>query len=270
MGEAALKPSYLTRKTIDTVTSAWPSLTRRTFRRSLGPVSLTALGVGAIIGAGIFVLTGAAAARYAGPAVVLSFALAGFACAIVALCYAELAALIPVSGSTYSYVYIALGEIFAWIIGWDLVLEYAMGAATVAVGWSGYLMSLLASLGLHLPPQFTARWESRGVSMRRRRRWCWRSPACSCSAPRIRARQQLMVGFKLAVVLVVIVVGGLHVVPAHWSPFLPGKRRTNSAISAGAAFCAARRWCFSPISALTRFRRRRRRRTTRGAPCRSA
>ncbi len=176
IGEAALKQSYLTRKTIDDVDGD-AILTRKPFDAALGRFSLTALGVGAIIGAGIFVLTGAAAARYAGPAVVLSFALAGFACAIVALCYAELAALIPVSGSTYSYVYIALGEIFAWIIGWDLVLEYAMGAATVAVGWSGYLTSLLASLGLHLPPQLTAP-VGPGFSTRRPRRSCWSSPAC--------------------------------------------------------------------------------------------
>lgn len=106
-----MKPSFFARKTIEDV-QAGPAESH-TFPRSLGPWSLTALGVGAIIGAGIFVLTGAAAARYAGPAVILSFALAGVACAIVALCYAELAALIPVSGSTYSYVYIALGEIFA-------------------------------------------------------------------------------------------------------------------------------------------------------------
>jgi basic amino acid/polyamine antiporter, APA family len=199
------------------------------FARSLGPWSLTALGVGAIIGAGIFVLTGAAAARYAGPAVVLSFALAGCACAVVALCYAELAALIPVSGSTYSYVYAALGEIFAWIIGWDLVLEYAMGAATVAVGWSGYLVSLLASLGLHLPPQFTAppgaHTAVAGVT------GLFNVPAAGVVAvitgllvigTRESARvNNIMVGFKLAVVLIVIVVGGLHVVPAHWTPFMP-------------------------------------------------
>ena len=141
--------NFFARKTIEELAAATERRSAEpTLERSLGVVSLTALGIGAIIGAGIFVLTGAAAARYAGPAIVLSFALAGVACAMVALCYAELAALIPVSGSTYSYVYAALGEIFAWMIGWDLVLEYAMAAATVAVGWSGYLVSLLANLGL--------------------------------------------------------------------------------------------------------------------------
>jgi len=216
IAEAALT-KYLTRKTIETAEPGEP----QTFRRSLGPFSLTALGVGAIIGAGIFVLTGAAAARYAGPAVVLSFALAGLACAIVALCYAELAALIPVSGSTYSYVYIALGEIFAWIIGWDLVLEYAMGAATVAVGWSGYLTSMLATLGLHLPAHLTS---PAGHGL-------FNLPAAAVVlaitgllmlGTRESARvNNIMVGFKLAVVMVVIVAGGMHVVPANWTPFLP-------------------------------------------------
>jgi APA family basic amino acid/polyamine antiporter len=121
--------------------------------KSLGAFSITALGVGAIIGAGIFVLTGTAAARYAGPGVMLSFVLAGLACAFVGLCYAELSALIPVSGSSYTYSYATLGELTAWIIGWDLVLEYAMGSAAVAVGWSGYLVSLLGQFGVHLPPE---------------------------------------------------------------------------------------------------------------------
>ena len=120
--------------------------------KSLGPLSITAMGIGAIVGAGIFVLTGTAAARYAGPAIILSFVLGGVVCAFVGLCYAELAAMLPVSGSTYSYTYATLGELFAWIIGWDLILEYAMGAATVAVGWSGYITSLLGNIGIHVPP----------------------------------------------------------------------------------------------------------------------
>ena len=106
----------------------------RPLRRDLGPVSLMGLGIGCIIGAGIFVLTGKAAASYAGPAISLSFVLAGVVCAFVGLCYAELAAMIPVSGSAYTYAYATVGELVAWIIGWDLILEYAMGAATVAVG----------------------------------------------------------------------------------------------------------------------------------------
>src|SRR5213075_3343825 len=116
------------------------------------PVNLVTLGIGAIIGAGIFVLTGAAAAQYAGPAIMLSYILAGTGCAFAGLCYAEFASLIPIAGSAYTYGYATLGEIFAWIIGWDLVLEYAFGAATVASGWSGYVLSLLQDFGIHIPP----------------------------------------------------------------------------------------------------------------------
>jgi APA family basic amino acid/polyamine antiporter len=125
-------------------------------RRALGPVNLVTLGIGAIIGAGIFVLTGSAAAKYAGPAIVLSFILAGLACVFCGLCYAEFASLIPIAGSAYTYGYATLGEIFAWIIGWDLILEYAFGAATVASGWSGYVMSFLQDFGINIPPQFTS------------------------------------------------------------------------------------------------------------------
>src|SRR5579863_2513395 len=124
-------------------------------RRALGPANLIALGIGAIIGAGIFVLTGQAAATAAGPAIVVSFMFCGVICAFAGLCYAEFASLIPIAGSAYTYGYATLGEIFAWIIGWDLVLEYAFGAATVASGWSGYFVSLLQQLHIYLPPQFT-------------------------------------------------------------------------------------------------------------------
>src|SRR6202795_1597776 len=112
-------------------------------RRVLGPVQLTALGVGAIIGTGIFILTGVAAHDRTGPALMLSFVLAGTACVFAALCYAEFASMVPVAGSAYTYAYTTLGELFAWIIGWDLVLEYAMGSATVANGWSNYFLQIL-------------------------------------------------------------------------------------------------------------------------------
>ena len=125
-------------------------------KRVLGPLNLTTLGVGAIIGAGIFGLTGLAAAQYAGPAIVLSFVLAGAACAFAGLCYSEFASMIPVAGSAYTYGYATLGEFIAWIIGWDLILEYSMGAATVAVGWSGYVVSFLRDLGVVVPPALTA------------------------------------------------------------------------------------------------------------------
>src|SRR6478609_412732 len=120
-------------------------------RRALGPTNLITLGIGAIIGTGIFVLTGTATALHAGPAIVLSFVLAGVGCVFAGLCYAEFASMIPVAGSAYTYGYATLGEIFAWIIGWDLVLEYAFGAATVASGWSGYFISLLGDFGIKLP-----------------------------------------------------------------------------------------------------------------------
>lgn len=124
--------------------------------RALGPGNLTALGIGAIVGAGIFVLTGKAAANHAGPAIVLSFILAGIACAFAGLCYAEFAAMIPIAGSAYTYGYATLGEFFAWIIGWDLILEYLFAASTVAVGWSGYVVSLLYDMGIHIPPAVSA------------------------------------------------------------------------------------------------------------------
>lgn len=125
-------------------------------RRALGPFNLITLGIGAIIGTGIFVLTGPVAATTAGPAIVLSFVVAGIACAFAGLCYAEFAALIPIAGSSYSYGYTTLGEIVAWVIGWALVLEYAFGAATVAVGWSGYVGSFLQDLGIPIPPSISS------------------------------------------------------------------------------------------------------------------
>jgi APA family basic amino acid/polyamine antiporter len=127
-----------------------------TLKRSLSSLNLITLGIGAIIGAGIFVLTGTAAARHAGPAVSLSFILAGIVCGFAGLCYAEFASIIPIAGSAYTYGYATLGEFVAWIIGWDLVLEYAFGAATVASGWSGYLNSLLQQLHIYIPPQLCA------------------------------------------------------------------------------------------------------------------
>jgi basic amino acid/polyamine antiporter, APA family len=121
--------------------------------RALGPYNLISLGIGAVIGAGIFVFTGTAAAQFAGPAITLSFLIAGIGCAFAGLCYAEFAAMIPIAGSAYTYGYATLGEIFAWIIGWDLVLEYAFSSATVASGWSGTIVSLLQDFGVNLPPQ---------------------------------------------------------------------------------------------------------------------
>jgi APA family basic amino acid/polyamine antiporter len=128
----------------------------RPLRRTLTALNLVALGVGGIVGAGIFVLTGHAAAANAGPAVVLSFALGAVACAFAGLCYAEMASTVPISGSAYTYAYATLGELVAWIIGWDLILEYAVGAITVAIGWSGYVVSFLRDIGIDVPARLAS------------------------------------------------------------------------------------------------------------------
>src|SRR5687768_1299043 len=145
--------AFLTRKRISDLQAEAGS---NTLRRSLGPVNLTTLGIGSVIGTGIFVLTGTAASQHAGPGLVISMVIAAVACAFAGLCYAELASMIPVAGSAYTYAYATAGEIFAWIIGWDLMLEYALSGATVAVGWSGYFVSLMRDLGIHIPPPLTA------------------------------------------------------------------------------------------------------------------
>src|SRR5262245_20058137 len=128
---------------------------RGLLKRSLGPLNLTALGIGCIIGTGIFVLTGTAASQNAGPALVLSMVISAIGCAFAGLCYAEFAAMVPVAGSAYTYAYATVGELFAWIIGWDLILEYALSTSTVAVGWSGYFVSLARDVGVPVPPALT-------------------------------------------------------------------------------------------------------------------
>jgi len=140
--------NLMTRKSIDELMA---EANTSTLRRTLGPFSLTTLGVGAIIGAGIFVITGTAAAQFAGPALVLSMIFAAIGCAFAGLCYAEFASMIPVAGSAYTYSYATLGELFAWIIGWDLILEYALGASTIAVGWAGNFISILQDVGIQFP-----------------------------------------------------------------------------------------------------------------------
>ena len=145
--------NLLQTKSLATIMGEASETGEHTLSRSLGPWSLIALGIGAIIGTGIFVITGPAAARYAGPGVVYSFILSAIGCVFAGLCYAEFAAMIPVAGSAYTYGYATLGEIFAWIIGWDLILEYAFGAATVCSGWSGYVLSLGQDFGLRMPPE---------------------------------------------------------------------------------------------------------------------
>src|SRR6202522_1864828 len=124
-------------------------------KRTLSALNLVALGIGAIIGAGIFVLTGHAAAANAGPAITLSFVLGAIACVFAGLCYAEMSSTVPIAGSAYTYAYATMGELVAWIIGWDLILEYALGAVTVAIGWSGYVVSFLKNIGIVIPPAFS-------------------------------------------------------------------------------------------------------------------
>jgi APA family basic amino acid/polyamine antiporter len=200
--------------------------------KTLGPFSLIGLGIGCIIGAGIFVLTGKAAANYAGPAISLSFVLSGIACAFVGLCYAELAAMIPASGSAYTYAYATVGEIFAWIIGWDLILEYAMGAATVAVGWSGYFVSLLGGFGIHVPPQWA---DATGQAVKLAD-GSMGTAVCNLPAVLIvlvltgllmfgtkesTRINNVMVAFKLFVVGIVIIVGAFYIDKINWVPFIP-------------------------------------------------
>src|SRR5579864_8508355 len=145
-------PDLLAQKPLEMIRNEAADVGEHCLKRVLGATNLVALGIGAIIGTGIFVLTGSIAAQNSGPAIVLSFIMAGIGCAFAGLCYAEFASLIPIAGSAYTYGYATLGEIFAWIIGWDLVLEYAFSAATVASGWSGNVVLFLQKFGVSLPP----------------------------------------------------------------------------------------------------------------------
>src|ERR1700729_3175246 len=146
--------SLFSLKTIDQVMRE--SEGENQLRRTLGPFSLIALGVGAVIGAGIFTLTGVAAANFAGPGLVISFVLAAIGCVFAGLCYSEFSTMIPIAGSAYTYAYATMGELIAWIIGWDLILEYSVGAATVSIGWSQTLVAFLHSLGIDLPAKLLA------------------------------------------------------------------------------------------------------------------
>jgi APA family basic amino acid/polyamine antiporter len=190
-------------------------------KRALSAVDLTLLGIGAIIGTGIFVLTGTAAANQAGPAITMSYMLAGLACGFAALCYAEFASMIPIAGSAYTYSYATLGEIFAWMIGWDLILEYAVGSMTVAIGWSGYFQRILAGFGVTLPQWMAAAPPAGIINL----------PAVIIVlvittllviGVRESARfNAVMVAIKVVAVLFFIAVGFSKVDTANWSPFAP-------------------------------------------------
>jgi len=221
------------------------ALADQRLKRALGPVNLTSLGIGAIIGAGIFVLTGHAAAQYAGPAIVCSFVLAGIACAFAGLCYAEFASMIPISGSAYTYGYATLGEFVAWIIGWDLILEYLFAASTVAVGWSGYVVSFLKDFGVTIPAAFTSApynhvtppgaewWNLWQLFVKG-----WVSTGAVLNVPAMLIVgvvtillvigikesanfNNVIVALKLAVILTFIGVGVAYINKANWHPFVP-------------------------------------------------
>jgi APA family basic amino acid/polyamine antiporter len=191
---------------------------------ALGAFSLTTLGIASVVGAGIFVTTGEAASQFAGPGVVISFALAGIAAGLTAICYAEMAAMIPIAGSTYSYAYAAFGSFLAWFIGWDLLLEYLFAASTVAVGWAGYAVSLLDSAGIHLPHDLAAPPFGHGAGV-------LNVPAIVIVAAtttllvvgmRQSARaNNAMVILKMGILLLFVGVGAAHVMTSNWSPFVP-------------------------------------------------
>ncbi|MEW6127422.1 MAG: amino acid permease [Acidobacteriota bacterium] len=202
-------------------------------RRVLGPVQLTALGVGAIIGAGIFVATGAAAHNVAGPSLMLSYVVAGITCVFAALCYAEFASMAPVAGSAFTYAYATLGELFAWIIGWDLVLEYAVGSATVANGWSSFFQSLLPKIGIHLPEVISRApiiYDAEAGHFVRTG-GIVNLPAVIIvlivTAILVKGIQEsasfnaTMVAIKIAAVLFVILVGAFFINSDNWKPFAP-------------------------------------------------
>jgi basic amino acid/polyamine antiporter, APA family len=213
-------------------------------KRALGPVNLITLGIGAIIGAGIFVLTGQAAALHSGPAVPISMILVGIACGFAGLCYAEMASTVPVAGSAYTYSYATMGELVAWIIGWDLVLEYAAGAATVGVGWSGHFVSLLNLFGLRLPPHLTdapTQWCTAGqvasgvagcahhglnltgaiVNLPAVAIVALMSTILVIGIKESATVNNFIVALKLAIVLLIIFVGLSHINTANWHPFIP-------------------------------------------------
>ncbi|WP_333870684.1 amino acid permease [Desulforamulus putei] len=213
--------SLFRKKSLDELLS---SSKKQQLNRVLGPLDLTMLGIGAIIGTGIFVLTGVAAAEHAGPALVLSFIIAGLACVFAALCYAEFASTVPIAGSVYSYSYFTLGEVVAWLIGWDLILEYGLAVSAVGVGWSGYFQNLLAGFGLKLPAALTGAPGSAPGAVFNLPAFLiillitWLLSRGIRESARV---NNIMVFVKVVVVLVFIAVGVWYVKPANWTPFMP-------------------------------------------------
>jgi len=218
-------------------------------KRTLGPWGLTALGIGAVIGSGIFVVTGQAAALHAGPAVILSFVIAGISCIFTALCYAEFATLIPMSGSSYSYAYATLGELAAWFIGWNMVLEYGVSASAVAASWTGYFTSLLDHFGLHIPDVLTkapvlpqgdhfvqtgALLNLPAVAIVMALTWL-----CYIGIKESSGANVAMVVLKVGLVILVIIAGSRYVDTSLWHPFIPERQGSGefgwSGVMRGAA-----------------------------------
>jgi len=218
--------------------------TDQSLKRALGPLNLTTLGIGAIIGAGIFVLTGQAAAKFAGPAIVLSFVLAGIACGFAGLCYAEFSAMIPIAGSAYTYGYATLGEFIAWIIGWDLVLEYMFAASMVGASWSKYLISFLNDLGLSIPARFGSAPFNHvappdaGWNIWRLFTEGWQGTGAVLNVPAVgilafvtillvigikesATFNNIIVAIKLGVILTFVAVGIAYINLHNWQPFVP-------------------------------------------------
>jgi APA family basic amino acid/polyamine antiporter len=193
----------------------------RSLKRSLTAWDLTLLGIGAIIGTGIFVLTGTAAANQAGPAITMSYLAAGLACAFAALCYAEFASMIPIAGSAYTYAYATLGELVAWMIGWDLILEYAVGSMTVAIGWSGYMQRLLQGVGITLPTAIAAAPPVGIINLLAVLIVLVIMILLVIGIRESARANAVMVGIKLVAVLFFIAAGATYVKPENWSPFAP-------------------------------------------------
>lgn len=224
--------SIWSRKSVETLRSEALESGAHHLRRTLGFVRLTAFGIGCTIGAGVFVLTGTVAAQHAGPAVSISFALAGAVCLIAGLCYAEFAALVPVAGSAYSYAYATLGELVAWLIGWSLMFEYLFSASLVAIGWSGYLTSMLADMGVRMPGALTNAPFTVNAAGHFVLTGAWLNlPAAlvtlACTVLLIIGTNVsafinvAIVVSKIAAILAVIIVGCFYIQPTNWHPFVP-------------------------------------------------
>ncbi len=194
----------------------------RHLKKTLGPVDLILLGIGAVIGAGLFAITPTAANANAGPAIILSFIVGGIGCAFAGMCYSEFATMIPVAGSAYTYAYATMGELLAWIIGWDLVLEYAVGAATLGVSWSNYLIRLLAHFGLALPKAITSGpFEGGIVNLPAIFVICLTSAILIIGITESARFNAVIVAIKVTIVMLVIVLGWAYINPANHTPFIP-------------------------------------------------